>query len=270
MPETAPALRCEAMTVRYGDFTAVDAVSLSFEPGELVAILGPNGAGKSTLLKALVDARMVSSGQAYLGGRPVSGIGVLELAQRVAAIPEDTWLPFSYTVLEVVLMGRAPYLGFFGLEQAGDFELARAALERTEAGHLTHRSIETLSGGERQRVYLARALAQDTPVVLLDEPTAHLDIGHQQMALRLLSELAQEDRLVITVLHDLNLASAWCPRLVLMDGGAVVADGPAEAVLTSERLGSVYRTEVQIVPHPVSGRPMVLPTATGASVPVQS
>ena len=161
-------------------------------------------------------------------------------------------------------MGRSPHLGGLGLEGEADVAIARAALERLGLADLERRPIQTLSGGERQRVLLARVLAQDTPIVLLDEPTAHLDIAHQQSTLELMAELHGEGRTVLVVLHDLNLASLYCPRLILLNAGRLVADGTPREVLTAERLREVYGAEVVVVPHPQSGLPVVLPSVRGA------
>jgi iron complex transport system ATP-binding protein len=261
-PNVSPlCIQIRSLTVRYRDFTALRSLSLEFEPGSMAAVLGPNGAGKSTLARALTRLVRAAEGEIRYGDRSLERISHAELARQVAVVPQDVWVPFDYTVLEMVLMGRAPHLGALGLEGERDVSLARASLERLGLLPLQQRSFQTLSGGERQRVLLARALAQDAPVLLLDEPTAHQDIGHQRGTLDLLAALNREGRTVLAVLHDLNLASLYFPRLVLLAAGEVAADGTAETVLTEERLREVYGAEVVVAPHPQNGRPVVLPAA---------
>jgi iron complex transport system ATP-binding protein len=255
-----PALQITDLSVRYGDRTALRDVSLDFPAGSFVAVLGPNGAGKSTLVRALTRLVTPASGEIRCDGRPLREWGTAELARTVAVAPQDVWAPFEYTVLEMVLMGRSPHLSGMGLESENDVFLARLALKRLELAEVEHRPIQTLSGGERQRVLLARVLAQNAPVVILDEPTAHLDIAHQQRTLSLMAELNREGRTVIVVLHDLNLASLYCPRLVLLADGRVAGDGPPDGVLTEARLSEVYDARVLVSQHPQTGQPVVLPT----------
>jgi iron complex transport system ATP-binding protein len=256
--DLAPPVSLRAVTVRYGGFTALRSLSLELPPGSFAAVLGPNGAGKSTLVRVLTGLVAPAEGEVSYGKRPLARMAPAELARLVAVVPQDVWVPFEYTVLEMVLMGRAPHLGALGLERERDVAVAREALARLDLLALADRPIQTLSGGERQRVLLARALAQETPVLLLDEPTAHLDIAHQGATLRLLAALHAEGRTVAAVLHDLNLASLYCPRLVLLAGGAVAADGAPEEVLTEERLREVYGAAVTVGRHPENGRPVVL------------
>lgn len=247
--------------MRYGRTEALRELTLDLPPGSFTAVLGPNGAGKSTLIRALTRLVKPEGGQIRYGDRPIERLRAGELARIVAVVPQDVWVPFEYSILEMVLMGRAPHLGILGLEGERDLDAARDALSRLGLLPMEHRSIQTLSGGERQRVLLARALAQETPVLLLDEPTAHLDIAHQQSALELLTALQREGRTVLAVLHDLNLASQYCSRLVLLSRGEVAATGAPEAVLTEERLREVYGAAVILAQHPQTGRPVVLPAA---------
>ena len=254
-----PELRTNGLSVQYGERVALREVSLNFPPGSFVAVLGPNGAGKSTLVRALTRLVPPASGSVQCGGRALREWGQAELARTIAVAPQDVWAPFEYSVLEMVLMGRSPHLGGMGLESEADVALARKALARLELAEVESRSIQTLSGGERQRVLLARVLAQDSPVVILDEPTAHLDIAHQQRTLELMTELNREGRTVIVVLHDLNLASLYCPRLVLLAEGRVRGEGTAAEVLTEERLSDVYGARVVVTKHPAVELPVVLP-----------
>jgi iron complex transport system ATP-binding protein len=262
-----PDLQIRDLTVRYGERLALNEVSLDFPAGSFVAVLGPNGAGKSTLVRALTRLVTPAAGEVRCGERALRQWGTAELARTIAVAPQDVWAPFEYSVLEMVLMGRSPHLGGMGLESDADVALARRALARLELSDVDSRPIQTLSGGERQRVLLARVLAQDAPVVILDEPTAHLDIAHQQRTLELMAELNGEGRTVIVVLHDLNLASLYCPRLVLLAGGRVSGDGAPEEVLTEERLSDIYGAEVLVSRHPQTGGPIVLPSLDRTYVP---
>jgi len=254
-----PGVEVRAVTVRYGAFEALRSLTLALTPGSFTAVLGPNGAGKSTLVRALTRLAPLASGEIRFGERPLSHIRRAELARLVAVVPQDVWVPFEYSVLEMVLMGRAAHLGGLGLEGKGDVERARAALGRLGLLPFQDRPIQTLSGGERQRVLLARALAQDSPILLLDEPTAHLDIAHQVSTLRLMAELNGEGRTVVAILHDLNLAALYAPRLALLSGGRLAADGSPEEVLTKEILREVYGVDVVLTRHPQAGTPVVLP-----------
>lgn len=256
---TVPALQITDLSVRYGERFALREVSLDLPPGSFVAVLGPNGAGKSTLVRALTRLVKPDSGEIRCGGRLLKEWGTAELARTIAVAPQDVWAPFEYSVLEMVLMGRSPHLSGMGLESEAEVALARRSLARLKLAGLEARPIQTLSGGERQRVLLARVLAQDAPVVILDEPTAHLDIAHQQRTLALMAELNREGRTVVVVLHDLNLASLYCPRLVLLADGRIAGDGTSEEVLTQERLTEIYGARVLVSRHPQTGRPVVLP-----------
>ena len=263
MPHTSTPPRIELQDVRagYESVRALHGVSFTAEPGEFVAVVGPNGAGKSTLVKAISGVLPVE-GQVRLGDRPLGQLSPRDLATLVSVVPQDTGVPFPYTVLEVVLMGRAPHLGALGVEGPDDLRLAREALERTGITNLEARSVTKLSGGERQRVALARALAQDTPVLLLDEPTAHLDLAHQVHALEIAGELHRQGKTVVAVLHDLNLAAWYCPRVILLAGGRVVADGAPTDVFTEDRLAEVYGLRVALGAHPHTGQLTVFPVPT--------
>jgi iron complex transport system ATP-binding protein len=184
----------------------------------------------------------------------------VEVARRVAVVPQEPLLPEAFSALDCVLMGRTPHLRLLENEGLRDYEAARAAMERTDTSDLAGRPVGELSGGERQRVVVARALAQEAPVLLLDEPTAHLDIGHQASVLRLMRSLCREEgKAVLAVVHDLTLAAAFCDRLVLMRGGAVVAAGEPLEILRAEVLSEVYGTEVEVFAHPRTRRPVVAP-----------
>lgn len=239
-------------------------VSLALCPGELLALLGPNGAGKTTLLRLLAGELRPTTGAVLLDGRPLSAFAPAELARRRAVLPQSTLLRFPFTVLEVALMGRHPHLGPAG-ETPGDVAAARAALARAEALALEGQRYPTLSGGEQGRVNLARALAQDTPLLLLDEPTAHLDPRHQHATLRLARELAAEGSAVLAVLQDVNQAATYADRVALLRDGRLVAAGSPWQVLTPERLEAVFGLPFTLTRHPFLDRPLLVPVPPPAT-----
>ena len=225
----------------------VDDVDLELAPGEWVTLIGPNGAGKSTLLRAI--AGLVSFGGAIeLDGEPLEGLRRRDVARRLAFVPQSPLLPADMTVREYVLLGRTPHIGPFGSESRRDVAAARRALERLELGPFSERRLHTLSGGEQQRVVLARALAQEAPLLLLDEPTTALDIGRQQQALELVVELREQGPLtVLSAMHDLTLALQYGDRLALLSGGRLVAAGAPEEIATESLLAEHYGADVQVI-----------------------
>lgn len=253
-------LRVAGLRVAYGARTVLHGIDLVVAPGEIVGLVGPNGSGKTTLLKAITAAVPVQEGAASLEGVSLAGLDARERARRVAIVPQNPTLPVGFTARDVVVMGRTPHLGFFDQEGAADLRKAEHALGLTGALHLADRRVDELSGGERQRVVIARALAQESPVLLLDEPTANLDIGHQIAVAKLLRCLAPEKALcVLAALHDLTLASLHCDRLALMQEGRILADGPPAAVLTAANLQQAYGAATRILhPDDLPG-PVVLP-----------
>jgi len=239
-------------------------VSLQVQAGELVGLIGPNGSGKTTLIRAVTGVVRALAGEVRMGGDDVSSLSQRERALRVAVVPQNPLLPEAFTALEAVLMGRTPHLRLLQNEGPGDLQAARRAMTATDAWDLADRPVGELSGGERQRVVLARALAQETPVLLLDEPTAHLDIGHQAGALELMRSLCRsQEKAVLAVAHDLTLAAQFCHRLVMLHRGQVIAQGSALDVLQADLLGQVYGARVDVFPHPQTGRPVVAPSASG-------
>lgn len=249
-----PVLEARGLTVRAGRATLLDGVSLALAPGELLVVAGPNGAGKSTLLRVLEGDLMPARGEVLLYGRPLTAHRSGELARLRAVLPQETALAFPFSVGEVVRMGRWPWLG----DPARDEALVAAALDACDVGALVARSVPTLSGGERTRVALARVLAQDTPILLLDEPTAALDLRHREAVLRVARARADDGRAVLAVLHDLNLAAAWADRIVLLDRGTVRADGPPGDVLTADLLSRLYGAPVLVTRHPTRDHPLVV------------
>lgn len=252
------ALAVEGLTVGYGAAPVLEGLSLRLESGELAALIGPNGSGKSTLLKAVTGRLRARAGRVLLFGRPLEAWPAADRARRVAVVSQEEPAPFAFRVDEVVAMGRSPHLKRFQREGARDRAAVLAAMEQTGVAGLAGRIFTTLSGGERQRVILARALAQEPRLLLLDEPTSHLDIGHQAEVLGLLRELCRTRGLaILTVLHDLNLASLYAPRLILLAGGRIVADGPPSSVLGAPLLEEVYGTRVILGRHPACEVPSV-------------
>lgn len=234
--------------------------SLEVQAGEILAMIGPNGAGKTTLIKALTGILPVNSGSARLLGDELLRMPPAERARHVAVVPQAHQLPEGFDVFNTVLIGRTPYLGLLGRTSEADLARTRWALERTDTLRLADRQLETLSGGEQQRVMLARALAQDTPLLLLDEPTANLDLHHQSNILTLLRELVSDRSLgVLLVLHDLNLAALYAHRVALMVEGHLWALGSPVEVLTPERLFEAYQSDLHVFAHPAYGTPVILP-----------
>lgn len=263
------ALRFDSVSFGYRATPIFDALGISFGEGEWTAILGPNGTGKTTLLRLASGSLRPTGGRVTLFGRSLSAVPPRERARILAVVPQETHLIFEFTVEEVVLMGRSPHLGLFGLESARDRAIARTAMQRTDVVQLGSRPFRALSGGERQRVVLARALAQDPRVLLLDEPTAHLDLRHQLALYEILARLNRESRLTLVVAsHDINLAARYCDRVVLLHEGKVVADGAPEAVLEKAVLRAVYGIDVAVRVDPLTGRPFVVPIVTDGPAPL--
>mgnify|MGYP001190443698 CR=1 FL=1 len=253
-------LQAQNLSVAYHGQPVLKNISFGMQKGEILALVGPNGSGKSTLIRALSGILPVSSGTISLSGRLMSGFSPAERARQIAVVPQGIQLPPAYTALETVLFGRTPYLNFLGQLSADDERIAREALARVDASPLSGRRVGELSGGEQQRVLLARALAQSTPILLLDEPTSHLDIQHQMTLMELVHKSARECELTVLVaLHDLNLAARYADRLALLENGELRAIGKPDEILTQETISRVYGWPVQIVPHPFHGTPLVLP-----------
>lgn len=252
-------LEVEGIACGYGGGDALSEVTLRVEPGDFVAVAGPNGSGKSTLVRAMSRVLRPRLGRALLDGRDLYALPARESARAIAVVPQETPAEFEFTCEEIVLMGRSPRLARFQAEGERDRAAVREAMERTGTWELRGRSILDLSGGERQRVVLARAFAQEPRILLLDEPTAHLDIAFQVQILRLVRALREEKRTaVLATLHDLNLAAAYAERIVLLSRGRVAAAGGPEEVLVEPTLREVFGAEVTVRPHPETGRPLVL------------
>jgi iron complex transport system ATP-binding protein len=247
------AVALEHVSVSLGGASILRDVSVSVAPGEWVAVIGPNGAGKTTMLRA-VASLVDYDGAISLLGDDVATLSRRERARRVAFVAQTPTMPPEMSVREYVLLGRTPYVGYLATEGRSDHEAVAAALERLELGSFASRRLASLSGGERQRAVLARALAQDAPLLLLDEPTSALDVGRQQQALEIVDELRVTEGLtVLSAMHDLTLAGQYADRLLLIDRGRLVADGPARVVLTRALISEHYRAEVRVVGDAESG-----------------
>ena len=245
------AVRTERLTVAYRGRPAISDVDLHIEAGERVALVGPNGAGKSTLLRAIAGLVEPSAGVVELAGSPLARLDRLAVARRLAVVPQLPSLPFSTTVEEVVALGRLPHEHpIRGLRPADRAAIA-GAIDRVGVGHLLGRDARELSLGERQLVLLAMAVAQDSPILVLDEPTVHLDLRHQVEVMELLADLnAREGTTIISVLHDIGLAAHFFRRVVVLDKGRVVADGPPPVSLTHDRIREVFGVDPALVRLP--------------------
>src|SRR5512138_229374 len=253
-------LKIENLTVSYGKRRVVRGASLRVASGEVLALIGPNGSGKSTLIRAVSGVIPIESGTVEVDGRRLSELSTMERARYLAVVPQARNMPPAFSVYETVLLGRTPYLGWLGRAGEPDHARVRYALEHTQLASLADRLVGELSGGEQQLVLLGRALAQDTPVLLLDEPTTHLDLQHQEQLIHLVRELAVEHHLaVLMVLHDLNLASLYADRVSLLVEGEIQATGAPSEVLTEATLSRVYNVPVHVIPHPEYGNPLILP-----------
>lgn len=248
------AVTVDRASFRIGSSQLLDSVTLEADRGEVLALVGPNGAGKSTLLSLVAGDQRPTSGEVLVGGLAPHAWPARALARERSMMTQHHSQAFSYTVREAVEMGRAPHPA-----SADDAGIVTAALADADVPALAERDVTTLSGGELARTVFARVLAQDAAVVLLDEPTAALDLHHQEVLMARARRLAQEQRCVLVVLHDLTLAARYCDRIAMFSRGGLVAAGTPEEVLTPERIGEVYRHEVSVISHPVSGRPVIVP-----------
>lgn len=243
---TAHLLELNNVSFGYHDCPVVEEVSLSVGPSETVALIGPNGSGKSTVLQLAVGALVPWQGGISLCGDSLETLSRREIARRAAFVPQETAVAFAFTVREVVGMGRFPYLGRFAVEGPEDIDRINLAMKVTETEHLAHRPVNELSGGERQRVFIARAIAQNPRLLVLDEPTSNLDLVHQLEAMRIVRGLAGEGRGVLLAVHDLALASRYCDRLLLVSGGKIAASGSPVEVITPENLSRYFGVRARV------------------------
>jgi len=237
-------LSTENIRLSYRAQEILKGVSINGNTGEFIGIIGPNGSGKSTLLKCIYRILKPHAGQVFLDGEELSGISIRNSAKKMAVVAQHNYYNFDFSVMEVVLMGRAPHKKTMERDNAKDFQIAQKALETVEMEGFANRSFSTLSGGEQQRVILARALAQQTPCLILDEPTNHLDITHQIQLMKIVKNLKVT---VISAVHDLNIAAMFCDRLYVLQDGEIVGQGTPQEVLTAEFIKKIYRVETEIV-----------------------
>ncbi|MEU1210705.1 heme ABC transporter ATP-binding protein [Nocardia sp. NPDC005825] len=261
LPETpepgAATLRARKVSAKRGERTVLEGIDFDVVAGQIVALVGPNGAGKSTLLAALAGELELSGGSVELDGHALTHWTHLDMARRRAVLPQSHTVGFPFSAREVVAMGRSPWART--PRQQDDERAIAAAMAATDVERFAARPFPALSGGERARVALARVLAQDTATLLLDEPTAALDLGHQEQVLRLARDRASAGAAVVVVLHDLGVAAAYADRVAVLDAGHIAADGPPREILTAELLTRVYQHPVDVFDHPVTGAQLVLP-----------
>ena len=249
----------------YDGIPALDGVTVDVHAGEMLGVVGPNGSGKTTLLRVLDALLRPTRGAVRLEGADLTTLSRKAVAQAIGVVPQASAAGFGFTTQEIVTRGRAPHLHPLAPESADDEAAVHHAMERTNTWQLRHRPIDTLSGGERQRVLLARALAQTPRVLLLDEPTAHLDLKYQLEMMALVHALTRDGLAVVAAVHDLNLAAHFCDRLVVLNRGRIAAVGTPAEVLTAATLLAVYGTEVVVERHPATGRPHIVPLRPAAS-----
>ena len=244
----------------YGDTEILKNVELGVERGEIMGLVGPNGAGKTTLLNILTGALKAQRGTVTLDGRSLRDLKPRDRARLVAMVPQTPVVPPGFTALELVMMGRNPHLRLLQWEGPEDMEVCRQAMEMTDTWELAHRVLSSLSGGEKQRVVIARALAQRTDLLLLDEPTAHLDIGYQPAVLDMIEKIRREAGVtVVAAMHDLTLAAQYCHRIALLHDGTILAVGKPDEVLRPEVVSEAFGADVCVIRHPVHGTPVILP-----------
>lgn len=257
-------LHISNLSAGYSSRPILNGVSLDVGAGEVVGLVGPNGTGKSTLIRVISGVIAAHAGKVQLDGADLQRLSPAQRARCVAVVPQAIHLPETFLVSEIVMMGRTPHLPLWAGERKSDCEVAWRAMQLTQVEGLADRRVGELSGGEQQRVVIARALAQQPKALLLDEPTAHLDLKHQMGVLELVRDLAREQGLaVLLTLHDLNQAAMYADRVALMTSGTIVAQGKPGEVFTAEQLSRAYGVSVAVSPHPVQGTPLVAPVPNG-------
>jgi iron complex transport system ATP-binding protein len=262
-----PTLEATGIQFAYGQRSILNDINLEARFGEVIGLVGPNGSGKTTLLRIASGSLAPQKGSVYIQGRELPSLRPKDRARLVAMVHQSPAVPPGFTALEVVLMGRNPHLGFLQWEGQKDIEVCRRVMELTETWEFADRPVSALSGGELQRVFIARALAQETPVLILDEPTSHLDISFQTNVLDMIETIRRKTRITVLVaMHDLTLAAQYCSRIVALHQGAIVASGDPSDVLTVEVVSKVFGASVSIIEHPVHNTPVVLPVGQVVSV----
>ena len=249
-------LEIKNLSVSYGSRKILNNINISAEKGEFLGIIGPNGSGKTTLVKAITNVLKPESGDITLNGRPIKQMSSTEIARHIAVVSQVISINFEFAVKDIVMMGRTPYIK--GKECHEDFDIVEESMKKTKTDFLKDRIVTQLSGGELQRVIIARALAQQTDILLLDEPTSHLDITNQIDILNLVKNESRKGQLVVAVVHDLNLAGEYCDYLVMMNNGEVFVKGKPEEVLDYKKIEKVYKTVVITQENPFSKKPTIL------------
>lgn len=252
-------IEVNGLTFGYGGTPILKGVTFQLTKGEVVGLVGPNGAGKSTVIKLLTRVLRASAGEVLVDGEHVQALSRLELARRLAVVPQTGELAQDFSAFELALMGRTPHVGFFRTESQKDLDITEAAMRRTETWGLRERLIGELSGGERQRVLLARALVQEPNYLLLDEPTNHLDLRYQTQVLRFTRQEVANGLGALVVLHDLNLAARVCERILVLHKGQIVAQGEPQSVLSQALIREVYGAEVALFAQPGTDIPVIMP-----------
>jgi len=251
-------LKFKHVSSGYNNAEVLKDASFEIAKGDFTGIIGPNGSGKTTLLRVATKIIKLFKGEIFLEGKNLADISLKELAAVMAVVPQDTAFMFPFRVIDVVLMGRTPYVKRFDFESRKDLKIVLEALEFVDALHLKDRFIDELSGGERQRVIIAKAIAQEPRILLLDEPTTHLDISHQVQIFDLLKRMNKESGLtIVSILHDLNLASDYCDKLILLDNGMIKSKGAPSEVLDYKTIEDVYKTVVIVKENPLTLRPHI-------------
>ena len=255
----------ENLSWSYGEKEILRDVSMRFEREKLYSIIGPNGSGKTTLLRNISRALKTHNDRVFINETDLCNLKSRDIARLISCVPQNTNIDFEFSVMDIVLMGRNPYLGRFGTEGKKDLEIAQRAMEATNTWHLRDKDINRISGGEKQRAIVARALAQETGIMLLDEPVSQLDIHHQVELMDTIKELvAGRQMTAVCVLHDLNLAAQYSDYIILLDQGKILCQGTVDTVLTRENLESIYKTKISVVKNPVNGKPLIIPLAGGS------
>ncbi|WP_092157016.1 ABC transporter ATP-binding protein [Bosea sp. CRIB-10] len=252
-------LRADGVTLRYEARTISTGLSLAIADGSFTVIVGPNACGKSTLLRALSHLLTPAAGQVILDGRQIGAFPAKEVARRLGLLPQTAIAPDGITVADLVARGRYPHQSFLRQWSKADEAAVASAMDATRVDGLAARPVDELSGGQRQRVWIAMVLAQETPILLLDEPTTFLDIAHQIELLDLLGELNAQGRTVVAVLHDLNQACRYATHLVAMKDGAIIAEGSPAGIVTAELVEEVFGLSCIVIPDPVAGTPLIVP-----------
>lgn len=255
-------LRVTDLHFSYGRKSILRGINLTLARGDVTGVVGPNGAGKTTLLRLISGHLRPKQGEVEVMGHKLDCLSPKDKARLIAFVPQNPTTPEGFTTMETVLMGRNPHIGLFDWERKRDLEASQKAMAITNTWDMAHRQMSSLSAGELQRVFVGRALAQESPVLLLDEPTANLDLAHQGDVMNTICLVQREiEGAVLVAMHDLTLASQYCNRLVMLSGGTILTEGSPEQVLTPNNIQMAYGVEVAMTSHPISGTPVVLPTA---------